>query len=432
MLKWEYVIHIERLMMRYCLFLLLFLLAACNLNQDSSPSSVPTLQPDEQRLVVAWAETGNLMVWRSGDSLPRRIASGGVVRPYIAPDGQHILFTRGPNGAPETLWVVDTAGTAEQQLVGERPRGYTPGENQLGDVVWLDESIFYINTLIQRAPFFEPVNDLYRGNIRTREIALIRSAGEGGRISASPNGGNLITVYHGTYGTQDGLIQLLDPLGQVSENLLFFVGVATGSEYAFYPTIHWLPDNSAVLVAIPDADLIYGDTADNEEVPFTRLWRLPLANPSDRELLGTVRVSFFGLPRWSSDGSAMTYLRRKGSNEFTAYIADGQGENEIELYSGLAGQIEQPSWIPNSPRYYYAIPNADNSLTYYLGGIGLEAVRLTDEIIFNLRFVSPDNYVYISQGDGRLELRSSAIGGESQFIGSLSNLPIYDAVLLNG
>jgi hypothetical protein len=417
--------------MRYSLILLLFLLAACNLNQEMTPEATSSLQTAEQTLVVAWAESGNLLVWQTGESLPRRIASGGVVRPYIAPDGEHILFTRGPNGAPETLWVVDTAGTAEQQLVGERPRGYVPGENQLGDVVWLDATIFYINTLAQRAPFFEPRNDLYRGNIRTREIALIRSAGEGGRIFTSPDGQSLITVYHGSYGEQDGLIQVLDPLGQSSDNLLFFVGVSTGSEYAFYPSIHWLPDSSAVLVAIPDADLIYGDTDENTEVPFTRLWRLPLANPSERELLGSLRLSFFGLPRWSSDGSAMTFLRRSGTNEFSAYLADGRGENEILLYTGIAGQIEQPTWIENSNRYYYAQPNPDNSLSYYLGGIGLEAVRLSEESMFTLNFVSPENYVYVAQGEGRLELRYGQIGGESQFIGSLSTLPVFDAILLS-
>jgi hypothetical protein len=53
------------------------------------------------------------MVWQTGDTIPRRVASGGVVQPYIAPDGEHIVFTRGPNGATETLWVVDILGTAE-------------------------------------------------------------------------------------------------------------------------------------------------------------------------------------------------------------------------------------------------------------------------------------------------------------------------------
>jgi hypothetical protein len=416
--------------MRSSLILLLFFLTACNLNPASTPEVTSAPTSNQTRLVVAWAEAGNLLVWQTGENLPRRIASGGVVRPYIAPDGQHILYTRGPNGAPETLWVVDTAGTAEQQLVGERPRGYTAGENQLGDVVWLDESIFYINTLVQRAPYFEPLNDLYRGNIRTREIALIRSAGEGGRVYPSPDGQSLITVYHGSYGEQDGLIQSLDPLGQSTDNLLFFVGVSTGSEYAFYPSIHWMPDSSAVLVAIPDADLIYEDTAENDEIPFTRLWRLPLANPSDRELIGSLRLSFFGLPRWSSDGSAMTFLRRTGTNEFTAYLADGRGENETLLYSGQAGQIEQPNWIENSERYYFAQPNPDGSLNYFLGGVGLEPIRLSEEAIFLLKFVSSETFVYIAQGAGRLDLRYREIGGESQFIGSLSTLPVMDAVLL--
>src|SRR5215207_7615406 len=125
--------------MRQLLLLIILLLSGCNLTNpatNDAPSLSSTPLPGEERLVVAWVEAGNLMVWQSGDTLPRRVASGGVVRPYVAPDGNHIVFTRGPNGAAETLWSVDVLGTAEQQIVGERPRGYIPGTHQVGDVAW--------------------------------------------------------------------------------------------------------------------------------------------------------------------------------------------------------------------------------------------------------------------------------------------------------
>lgn len=418
------------------LFLLIMLLAGCNLQPPANlaPTIAPqTHTPGDERLVAAWVDSGNLMVWQTGDTIPRRIASGGVVRPYIAPGGRHIAFTRGPGGATETLWSVDVLGTAEQQIVGERPRGYTPGTHQVGDVAWLDEGVLYFNTLRQSGPAFVPLNDLYRANIRTREVALILPATEGGRFHISPDKQTIVVVYPGTYGQQDGRIAALDPLRlHEPRNLLFFVGVATGSERVFYPEIYWLPDSSAVLTAIPDSDLIYNDTTEQFEIPLTRLWRLPLANPSDRELLGSLRVSFFGLPRWSSDGTAMTFLRRAaGTNDFTAFLADTNGENDRALYAGSAGTIEQPVWIPNSRDYVFARVEPDNSVSYSLGGIEREEQRLSEESVLLPLFVAADAYVYASLGSGRIDMRFARFGEASQFLGSAGDsVPIFDAVLV--
>jgi hypothetical protein len=424
--------------MRPLLLLLILLLSGCNLTNpatNGATSVVATPIPGEERLVVAWVEAGNLMVWQTGDTIPRRVASGGVVRPYIAPDGNHVVFTRGPNGAAETLWSVDVLGTAEQQIVGERPRGYVPGTHQVGDIEWLDEAVLYFNTLVGTGPMFEPRNDLYRANIRTREVALILNPTEGGRFSISPDKQTIAVVYPGTYGRQDGRIAALDPLKlREPDNLLFFVGVATGSERDYYPTLHWLPDSSAVLTAVPDSELVYSETDSQFEVPITRLWRLPIANPSDRELLGSVRVSFFGIPRWSDNGAAMTFMRRAaGTNDFTAFVADRVGDNDRALYAGAAGTIEQPQWIPDSTDFFFARAEPDNSLVYYIGGVERETVQLTDEAVVLPQFVSRDMYVYAAPGSGRIDMRYTRIGAESQFIGSAgTSVPVFDAMLVRG
>lgn len=411
---------------------LLLLLSACNLGQTALiEETANPIQSTGDRLVVAWIDAGNLMVWQTGDTLARRIASGGVVQPFIAPDGQHIVFTRGPQGKAETLWVVDTAGTAEQQLVGERPATYNAGENQIGDVVWQDSRNLYFNTLIQQAPFYEPRNDVYRADIRTREISLVAVPSDGGRIFISPDSQNLVTVYHGTYGQQDGVIRNLDFLGREdADNLLFFTGVSTASEFHFYPTIYWSGDN--VLVAIPDSDLIYSDTQ-GLDIPPTTLWQIPINNPSERGIIGTVQASFFGLPQWSYDGSALTFLRRTGeTNQFTAYLADGNGSNSTAIFGGVVGQIEAPRWLPNSNRYIYAQPiTGSTTRHYFIGGVDTEPMRLSDEPIFALQFVGDSQYVYVSQGSGRLDLRFAEMEGDSQFIGSLSTVPTFDAVYVS-
>lgn len=414
--------------MRYSiLFALILLLSACNLGQVPLNEEISdTNAVNSERLVIAWVDSGNLIIWQTGDSLPRRVSSGGVIEPFVAPDGQHIAFTRGAQSNAETLWVVDVSGTAEQQLVGERPADYIPGENQIGDVVWLDGRTVYFNTLQQQAPFYEPENNLYRVDILTHELALIAMPSDGGRISMSPDSQNIVTVYHGTYGHEDGVIRLMDLLGREDpDNLLFFNGVSTASEFRFYPNVHWMPDSSAILLAIPDPDLIYSDSAE------TTLWQIPLDNPSGRGIIGTVQASFFGLPQWSYDGSTMSYLQRTDeTNQFTAFIAEGNGDNPVAIFSGSVGEIEAPNWLPESNRFVFARPIADGGGTrnYFLGGVGLDPEPLSNDPIFSIKFLSDNHYVAVTQGNRRLDMRFNEIGGESQFIGSLNTVPIFDAV----
>ncbi len=411
---------------------LVLFLSGCNLSETPSQTPLPAAA-NTPKLVVAWVEAGNLMVWQQGETLPRRVASGGVVRPYIAPDGQQVAFTRGPNGAPDSLWMVDINGTAEQKLVGDgSPSRYREGQMQIGDVVWYDNTILYLNTLAQATPAFKPVNELYRANTRTREVALLLNPGEGGRISISPDKQQIAVVYHGTYGRQDGRIRVIDPLAQSDPvDLLYFIGVASGSHLAFYPEVYWLPDSSAVLAAIPDADLIYSDTAAADEVPLTRLWRLPVATPSDRELIGSVRASFFGLPRWSNDASQMTYVQRQpGTNDFTVLLANTSGEATTPYLSGEAGTLEQPTWIPASTQFFYTLSNAGS---VYRGALDTDATPLSPEVVFTPLFVSTDMFVFATPAavaaDG-VQLRYARLGEASQPIGSTPKIPLFDARLI--
>jgi len=408
---------------------LCLLLAACNLTAPATPQTVT--QPGDS-IVAAWVDAGNLIVWRLGEDTPRRVASGGVVRPYVAPDGEHIAFTRGPNGVPSTLWVVDTNGNAERQLVGDgEPRNFRGDESQVGDVGWYDERILYFNTLAQATPAYTPRDDLYRANIHTREIALIRRPSEGGRFAVSPDKQWLAVVSSGTYGRQDGLISVIDPLGQQdARNLLFYIGVASGSHTAFYPELFWSLDSSAIYTAVPDADLIYADAQDPADMPPTRLWRLPIDTPSDRELMGSVPASFFGLPRWSADRTQMLYMQREAeSNTFTVYTAAADGSDITEYVSGEAGQLERPRWLPETNQFIYTLGDLG---TVYLGVVGEEPRRLSEEVVITPQFISADRFVFATlpavAADG-IQLRHAQMGSASQPIAPAgAAIPIFDAV----
>ncbi len=413
-----------------CIFvcIILLLLTACN-GIDTRP--VSQLAPVE-RLVVAWVDSGNLIVWSQGDDLPRRVAVGGVIRPFVSPDGERIAFTRGPAGRADTLWIVDRAGNAEMMVMGEgTPRGFVSGQAQVGDVQWFDDSTLYANTLSGSGMTTRWNDNLYRINVRTREVSLILPNGEGGRFVISPDGEKIATASAGTYGRQDARVSVIDPSAlDDAINLLFYIGVASGAEVPFHPRLHWTPDSSSVLVAIPDSDLIYSET--ESTVPPTRLWQLPIDTPSDRNLLGSVGASFFGLPIWSDSGEQMLYMRRiPDSNTFTLVVASANGDNPSDYLTGEAGTIELPRWMPNSNRFIYTADTPGNVL---IGESGQEPVPLTNEIAYSPQFITDDLYLFVTSkavtADG-FQLRYAKLDQQSVEIGDVGqSIPIFDAVLV--
>src|SRR5262249_37708098 len=151
----------------------------------------------------------------------------------------------------------------------------------------------------------------------------------------------------------------------------------------------WEADETFLRVAIPDKDLIYDDV----NGPPTVLWRLGV--DGSKQQIGSVRASFFGLPRWSSDGSQMVFLRRVGdhtSNQFNLVIADGMGKELNDHYaSGETGSIGAPEWIPNSTRFIY--PMGDPG-SYWSGSLGADPVMTSDQKMFSPHLIDDRENVY--------------------------------------
>ncbi|RMF78778.1 MAG: hypothetical protein D6737_13665 [Chloroflexi bacterium] len=417
------------------IILIALILSACNLSQAGTPpADSPAAPPSSvttNGLIIAWVERGNLMVWRDGDDEARQLVSGAVVRPFIAPDGAHIAFTRGPQSLPDTLWVVDIDGVAERQLVGQ---GAVHGDigNRLfiAQVAWQDESVLLFNTV--RQDDFSAVlrDDLYRAEIHTREVSLLLSPGEGGRFTISPDGEYVAVVYPGTYGNQDGRIRVIDMLSQERDNLLFFVGAATGAEAKFYPAVHWSADSESFRVAIPDKDLVYNDVA----APPTTLWRFTV--DGQRERLGAAPASFFGQPQWPPSGDALVYVQRTGnaaSNQFDLVVADDNGENAQVYASGSVGALQAPQWLPSAEGFIYA-QGEPGMLWFGTPDAAPRRLPNANERAFNPVFAGDDRYVFATAPTGIYELRLASlndIDATSRRIATVDHpFPVFDAVVV--
>jgi hypothetical protein len=373
-------------------------------------------------LVVTWVTADQLFVWREGDDAPRQIDTPTNIF-YPSPDGRHIAIP---------LWVEDLGGvlsvvkadTGDQQqiVIVEKQSDGIPVYPY--DVAWADNSTLYLNTIANPDYGLNARDDLYRVDIQTMQFERIFPPGEGGRFTISPNGRWIAITYPGTYGNRDGRISVLNTATLERRDIFSFIGVSTGSEYRFYPTIYWQSDSAAFRVAIPDADLIYDEI--NKQ---TELWRMTIDGVTQQ--IGIISASFFGQPGWSDDSSQITYLRRVGKiedNQFELIVANGNGENPITYLTAQTGLFEPPQWLPGTTLFGYTFGEPG---TYWVGERGQQAQRFPNENEKAFGSFYADGFMVYSTtpSDGSIELRYIRLGEtESNFIAAMDTpYPIFKA-----
>jgi hypothetical protein len=428
--------HGEYRRRRSALAVLVLLLAACTL-ATSQPTATPapaTPAPAHSGgpLIVAWAAGGDLFTWHD-DTLPRRIASGGVIRPFLSPDGEWVAYLRGPGGDPRTLWVSDSPGANERQLIDAAALPIGDASRRLSEIVWsADSSMLYFNTLTGESINIRPADDLWRVEVRTGTAERLLADGEGGAIALSPDGDHLALASAGEY-TQPG--EPLRTPGRVAfytlatrerRVALKFAPVATASERRWTPGLPWIPDSSGLHVAIPPAELVYGGNG-----LMTALWWLPVAG--DAVQTGQVDADFFGPPAFSADGAWIAYLQRRQTpdqDSITLMVAHSDGADTTAYLEGAVGTLTLPEWLPGSARFVL-VNGAPGTL--WIGGPGGTPVRFpaegvpVDEIIW----AGADTYVFSTSAGQAFTLQWGRLDGATppQTIATLDAYPFFDAVL---
>lgn len=368
----------------------------------------------EVPLTVAWNESADLFIWQAGSASVVQLTLGDLNRLFIAPDAQHIAFTR---GSDERLWLVSTNGDGLREWLAPQAL-----EGRLiAQVAWLDSTTLYFNTAQKTDIGQLRQDDLWRADLITGEVKQLLAPGDGGDFTLSPDAQRIALTQPGAYGAAAGQVSLVDPLGGSQQVALNFPAVSTGSEYHFYPLVSWQPDSSAFTIVIPDPDLIYADSS-----ALTRLGRI--TRDGEYQSIGSLQASFFGQPRWSSGGEWMTYIRRVAEgNQLELVVASGDGTNNIVYASGEAGALQPARWLPGTDRFVYAQGEPGQ---YWLGAPG-EFPHSLGEMIVDLRFVSPETYVYSTPAGGGVELRyASLTQPETSTVISAPglNIPYFDAV----
>ncbi len=421
--------HASRVMLTAALCGAIVLVAGCGLLPESTPAVVtatppPSLVPGPA-LTVAWTEGGDLMIWREGDAFPRRIASGAVIQPFLAPDGESVAYLRGPAGDPLSLWIADTAGTSERQIADAASLG---DGRRFGQIVWSPDSLtIYLNTFIGQAMTLREADDLWRVDPASGSLARLLPDGDGGDIVPAPDGSRLALLAAGQYRETPGTIAWLDTATGQRTEAFTFDAVATGSETHWRPSPRWLPDSSGLRVAIPLPDLLYGPSS-----PSTTVWWVPVTGTA--QPVGGLDADFFGLPMFSADGAWIAYTAQRESTQKTAIalmLARYDG-SDATVYAdgtlGSSGVVAVLGWLPGAARFAYTTAPGD----VWIGGPGGSPMRFLsgDTRVVYLLWVSGERAVFSAvQTDGTITLNAAALGESAPLvIATLTAYPAFDAV----
>lgn len=329
-----------------------------------TPTSFPT--PVVPGLQVAFVKGDNLWHWKDGGSVQPLAPAGKAYNPSLSSDGQVVAFLRPVSEQRYELWAVDTAGNNERRLVSpetldtldqEKQSEYALGINpfQYGWVPGTHTLAFNTVEIIE-GPGVLLLDDLRLVDTGSLAFSTLLPAGQGGSFTFSPDGRQIaLSTRHA-----------ISLIGMDGENLrpdiLTYGLISTYSEYAYYPSPVWLPDASALLVAIPPTEPLA-----EPRLPFS-LWRIPVdGSPAVRLVDFLSAPPFEEEPAFSPDAQRLIYLRETGEpaeNKRELVLMNSDGVGETMIYSG--SMVDFISWSPDSQHFLLSL--GENRETM-LGGL---------------------------------------------------------------
>lgn len=398
------------------LLLALLLLVGCEMRFGTPPTATPapTDPPPAPVAVVVWAQGGDLLLWRADAPVPRVLASGAVIAPFLSADAARVTFTRGAQGDARALWSVNADGTGEAELVAPDVlpslRGGHPQVNQVG---WLGLEAVYFNTLQDTASGTAQSDNLYRAEPGAPP-RLVLPPGAGGNFAISPDGQTIAVTAPGAYDIQKGRVSLLDPLGVTVRDALSFTAVNAPNEPPFYLPLAWNAESTFLRVPVP-----------SRESDRVALWRVPV--DGEAQIFGYISALRDGLPVWSRRPfpaeDQMLYLNDTDAGAVELILARANGENPQVYDSGpySAGGISAFRWLPDGERFAYERGGA-----LWLGRTGQPPALVLSPTPERIVFLADGTFVYLASDELRLGEYADGIM-QSSLIAALPSGTLFDA-----
>ncbi len=370
-----------------------------------TPASVP-----KGKLRIAYTSSRDAWLWEDSQEPLRLTQSGNVENPLLSDDGLLLAFTRRPGKGQAEIWVMDLGSRKERLLVNARQFAelragiagqevnliaVTPADMQwVPGLHWLAFNTYPV--LKNPGLWIYVPEDLWLVDADNGEITPSLPMGEGGQAVFSPDG------FRAAILRLRGM-DIIDMRGggRQKDVLKGYAAIAEGESY-FYPWPVWMPDSSALLLALPDTTDLYAPQAS------VTVWRIPVAGGSPQSL-GTL-PAFAPSISFSPDRLSVAFWSgsRPGTNERELSIARFSG---LEKYLAAEGKLlEFSGWSPDSVKYIYTQPAPPS---VFIGQLckppaalpGFQALPLA------LRWVDESRFLSIVPTHGPYELRLTGLEG---------------------
>jgi hypothetical protein len=353
-----------------------------------SPTATPT-PAAAPALRVAYVKDNNVWLWTADADPIALTQNGGVEDVILSDDGQRIAFKRGGQ-----LWVVNSDGSDERQLVADADLAAIVPEDATGIVVyqvgWLPGShTLLFNTSPQfDAPGLLLSDDLWLVDVATPELRNLLPPGEGGNFVPSPDGQQIAII-------DPGSIDVIAADGSNRRQVLTYTPVLTYSEFQYYASPVWTAESDALRVAIPPADPL---AATGQP---TSIWHIP-ADGTPAQLLGNVTAApFGGDPIFSPDLNRIVYLVEIDPETGQRGVAVAEFGSQGELTETLVYEeaVGLDSWSPDGRTFVFMRPADGGMLTAVLGAVDQEPIPLSEAgaVVVDVQWLDADSLILTRQ-----------------------------------
>jgi Tol biopolymer transport system component len=369
----------------------------------------PAASLDHLRVVYTDG-SGNLRLWSPESGIRQLTSQGNIQYVVISPDGDRIAFVRAHDYRDYSIWVINTDGSNERQLV--TPDDFSAmlvAPDALGaapvQLEWVPGSrTLAFNTYpYYEGPGFYPHDDLYLVDTDTGSITPFLEVGRGGMFAYSPDGSRLaISTFQS--------ISLMNADGSNrSDDVLIYEPVMTYSEFLYYVTPRWSPDGSFLRVIVPP-----GDPLANPPPP-TGVWHIP-GDGSASTQIASLNIAFLAVARLSPDLNRIMYVTPVTAANPTLHVANADGSQDAP-YASNARTVD--SWSPDGNHFLFTAGEQNQML---LGRIGENPAPLTQfDAIMKIQWISPQYFLFVHPSDAGFELRLGQVNGQSAAIDTVQS-----------
>lgn len=346
-------------------------------------ASVTDVLSDSARVV--YADLAALWAIDRASGVRPLAAAEGLHMPLIAPDGSYVVY-RVPRQDYMALWGVPWDGDAPKLLLDEQelPKEGLDAEytqRRIKDVQWIPGRLALALNIARKlspdATETSPQVELWELDVETGALHLLAPLGRSYRPFYAPDGSQFALLEYGTEADPQGQLTLFAADGSDARTALSFS--ASPAKLSYDDQIAWLPDSSALWLAIPAAD-----SPGPGQFNGTTLYRIDAAGQAQEAgFVDAYQVA------WSPDGTRLAYLRSTSDMmaDGELYLADANGAG-AQLYATVKNGAFV-AWSPDATHFLY---QDDSQMV--LGAVGQLPQRQGAAASFvNPRWVSDTQFV---------------------------------------